>query len=83
LSDPSRPTARFGFPGYVNAQHLFTVWRPHSSPASWLPTLASYERIFVPSKWNLDVFRQAGVPHVSYVPFGHESGRVSSLGIEI
>jgi len=64
-----RPTARFD--SGTSTPALFTCGRPHSSPASGYQHLR-LTADFRASKWNLDVFRQGGVPHVQLTCIGHD-----------
>ncbi len=72
LNDASRPTAQFSHPGFVTSPYLFTVWETTQLPRQWAPKLASYDRVFVPSRWNVEVFQKSGYAHVSHVPLGHD-----------
>lgn len=51
-----------------------TVWETDRLPRHWHPLLNSVDRLFVPCKWNKEVFEQEGiVPPVHVVP--HIMGR--------
>ena len=68
LDAPSLST--LAHPDMVDTDFLLTVWETTKLPKKWLSHLYKFKHIFVPSQWNVDVFKEAGFTNVSLVPFG-------------
>lgn len=65
--------SRFYRPGKYNIG--YTTWETDSIPPSWINSLNSMQEIWVPSAWNIEVFKKCGVtspviriPHAIPVP---------------
>ena len=73
LIDSDRAALTFAHPGARPLDYLYTVWETDSLPAKWLPFADAYKAVFLPSQWNLDVFRASGFQNTHYVPLGADT----------
>lgn len=69
LIDTNKPELFLAHPGN-KIPYLFTVWETSELPEQWKASMNQYEHVFVPSRWNENVFQRAGCKNISMVPFG-------------
>lgn len=70
LIDGRAPWLTFAHPGLRPFDHLYTVWETDRLPQRWLAYRRSYRAVFAASRWNTDIFREAGFADVHHVPLG-------------
>lgn len=70
LIDTTAPRLAFGHPGDVDAEYLYTVWETTKLPVEWRDKSKNYKKVFVPSRWNYEVFKNSGYNNAAYVPLG-------------
>ena len=63
----------FSHPGTEPFHYLYSVWETTRLPDAWLAFKDQYKIVLSTSRWNADVFKQAGFSRVHYVPLGVES----------
>ena len=73
LVDRNKPELVFSHPGTAPFDVLFSVWETSRLPPEWLQYRQSYLATFLPSKWNYQVFTDAGFRNTAYVPLGVET----------
>ncbi|MFH0821787.1 MAG: glycosyltransferase [Pseudomonadota bacterium] len=72
LTGPEGPRMVMAHPG-IKADYLCTVWETDKLPKRWIDAINGYGRVFVPSRWNAQVFEKYVPGKVSYLPFGVET----------
>lgn len=80
LLDDQGLQIRFGHIGMVNADILVTTWETTKVPRHWVKFAKNYKLIIVGSRWNLDIFKAAGILNVICIPFGIDDMYHEELG---
>ncbi|MCP3718736.1 glycosyltransferase [Paraburkholderia sp. CNPSo 3281] len=73
LVHPDAAELIFSHPGTEPFGYLYSVWETTRIPEAWLAFRDRYKLVLNPSRWNVDVYRQAGFKRVHYMPLGVES----------
>lgn len=73
LVHPAAPELIFSHPGAKPFDCLYTVWETTRLPDQWLAYRDDYKMVLTPSRWGVDIFKEAGFNRVHYVPHGIES----------
>src|SRR5262249_11469891 len=63
----------FSHPGARPFDYLYTVWETTRLPEQWLSYKHSYKGVLTASKWNREIFTNAGYTNVCYAPLGVET----------
>ena len=72
-SHPNAPRlSNLSHPHLVVSDYLITVWETSKIPQFWINECKKFKHIFVPSHWNKQVFKDAGIANISLFPFGIE-----------
>ncbi|CAM2176592.1 Glycosyltransferase [Paraburkholderia sacchari] len=71
----------FSHPGTEPFGYLYSVWETTKVPDSWLAYKDRYKLVLSPSRWTVNLFRQAGFNRVHYVPHGVESDVFQPWGV--
>ena len=80
LLDQSGPELVFSHPGERPFDYLYSVWETSRLPDKWKRYAGNYKGIFLPSKWNLNVFQDEGFENCHYVPLGVETDKFNIWG---
>ena len=80
LLDSSGPELVFSHPGEHPFDYLYSVWETSRLPERWRRFAKSYRGVFLPSKWNLDVFQAEGFTNAHYMPLGVETDTFNIWG---
>jgi glycosyltransferase involved in cell wall biosynthesis len=80
LLDNTRPELVFSHPGEHPFDYLYSVWETSRLPEDWRKFSENYRGVFLPSKWNLEVFRAEGFTNTHYVPLGVETDTFNAWG---
>jgi len=81
LLDPARPELIFSHPGQAPLDYLYTVWETTKLPHEWLAWRDQYKAVMVTSRWNQQVFANAGFADVLHVPLGVDTDIFMSAGV--
>ncbi|WP_156653388.1 glycosyltransferase [Methylobacterium sp. Leaf111] len=73
LIDNDRPELIFAHPGIEPFDCLYSVWETSKLPDTWIEHKDDYKSTYLPSRWNLKVFEDAGFARTHYVPLGVET----------
>ncbi|MCJ2105674.1 glycosyltransferase [Methylobacterium sp. E-041] len=73
LIDNERPELLFSHPGIQPYDCLYSVWETSNIPQKWIENKNKYKSTYLPSMWNLNVFKKSGFERVHYVPLGVET----------
>jgi GT2 family glycosyltransferase len=63
------PRLAFGHPNVPDSEYLFSVWETTKLPAEWAAQARRYRKVFLPSRFNVQVFRDVKA-NATYVPLG-------------
>ena len=80
LLDSSGSELVFSHPGERPFDYLYSVWETSRLPEQWHRYSKSYKGAFLPSQWNLEVFRAEGFKNTHYVPLGIETDTFNIWG---